>query len=64
MATEPSRQYSKSRKVNTLVKLKLRIERKQRDLAPLVNDCIIRLGKLSGGQMSEYSRIMAGLAEG
>ena len=57
--------YSKSRKVNAMVKLKLKIEKKQRELSPLIDDCIIRLGRLTGGQMGEYSRIMANLmAEG
>jgi len=59
-----SRTYSKSRKVNTLVKLTIKrafFEKK----AKILNDEIwVRYGNLTGGQIAEYNRIMGVVIQG
>ena len=50
-------QYSKSRKVNALVKLVLKVEKMRGRLLPLTDEMTLRYNSLKGGQMAEYKRI-------
>ena len=50
--------YSKSRKVNSLVKLTLQFETVSKKRNVLGDDILVRRGLLTGGQMAEYLRIL------
>jgi len=53
--------YSKSRKVNMLIKLTVKHRQRQKDQNELNDQINNRLAALKGGQMSEYIRILKDL---